>query len=138
MFNLWYRSFNHTPAYDNNLPQVDHIFPQSKLKVIKTLNSDTGRMVMKYDVSLRNQLANCMLLTREENGGGGKGDMLPEDWFQKRTLEEGPDYLKKHLIPDDPTLWKMDRFEDFIEARKKLIRERFKALIIPAVKVKLV
>jgi len=29
LFNLWYREFNYTPAYDNNLPQVDHIFPQS-------------------------------------------------------------------------------------------------------------
>ena len=48
LFNLWYREFNYTPAYDNNLPQVDHIFPQSKLKEIKIMNPETGRMVMKY------------------------------------------------------------------------------------------
>jgi hypothetical protein len=35
LFNLWYgehSDFNYTPAYDGNLPQVDHIFPQSLLK----------------------------------------------------------------------------------------------------------
>ena len=64
LFNLWYREFNYTPAYDNNLPQVDHIFPRSKLKEIKIVNPQTGRMVMKYRDVARNQLANCMLLTR--------------------------------------------------------------------------
>lgn len=32
LFNLWYRDFNQTPAYDNNLPQVDHIFPRGTPK----------------------------------------------------------------------------------------------------------
>lgn len=127
LFNLWYRSFNHTPAYENNLPQIDHIFPQSKLREIKVLNQETGRWVMKYRESARNQLANCMLLSREENGAGGKRDTLPEDWF----LEKDQDYLDMHLIPPDPALWKMDRFEDFIEERKKLIRKRFGSLIVP-------
>ena len=48
LFNLWYRDFNHTPAYANNLPQVDHIFPQSLLREQKMVNPETGRMVMKY------------------------------------------------------------------------------------------
>ena len=73
LFNLWYREFNYTPAYTNNLPQVDHIFPQSKLKEIKVVNPETGRKMMKYRIWDRNQLANCMLLTLEENGAGGKG-----------------------------------------------------------------
>jgi hypothetical protein len=68
-----------------------------------------------------------MLLSKEENGAGGKWDMLPEDWFAGKDQ----DYLDKHLIPSDPTLWKMDRFEDFVEARQKLIRERFAPLLVP-------
>ncbi|MBF4483171.1 DUF262 domain-containing protein [Dehalococcoides mccartyi] len=137
LFNVWYRSFNYTPAYLNNMPQIDHVFPQSILKDIKVLNPETNRMIMKYDASRRNQLANCMLLSREENGAGGKSDMPPEEWFPKRIAEEGPDYLKKHLIPPDEALWKIDRFEDFIVARRKLIQERFKSLIVPAVKAKI-
>jgi len=128
LFNLWYRSFTHTPAYENNLPQVDHIFPQSALKGIKVMNPETGRMVMRYDASIRNQLANCMLLRREENGAGGKSDILPEFWFADKDQA----YLNMHLIPLDPSLWRLDRFEDFIKARKELIRERFQPLIIPA------
>ncbi|MBI3684385.1 MAG: HNH endonuclease, partial [Acidobacteria bacterium] len=127
LFNLWYRDFNHTPAYDNNLPQVDHIFPQSALKRVKVENPKTGRKdVMKYRDAERNQLANCMLLSREENGAGGKGDTSPEDWFRDKS----EDYLQRHLIPDDPPLWRLERFEDFIAARKKLIRERFSYLLV--------
>ena len=127
LFNLWYRDFNHTPAYENNLPQIDHIFPQSALRDVRVMNPETGRMVMRYREAERNQLANCMLLTREENGAGGKSDTLPEDWFAEKDRA----YLDKHLIPADPSLWKLDRFDDFIAARQKLIRERFRYLLVP-------
>jgi hypothetical protein len=75
LFNIWYREFNYTPAYQNNLPQIDHIFPQSLLRRVKTINPNTGRMnMMRYHDAERNQLANCMLLTQAENGAGGKSD----------------------------------------------------------------
>ncbi len=131
LFNLWYRSFTHTPAYENNLPQVDHIFPQSALKGIRVVNPETGRWVMKYDASIRNQLANCMLLSREENGAGGKSDVLPEIWFADKER----DYLDMHMIPADPSLWKLDLFEEFVEARKTLIRKQFSSLIVPVATV---
>ena len=124
IFNLWY-SFDYTPAYVNNLPQVDHIFPQSLLRKVKSLNPKTGRMdLTKYWEPVRNQLANCMLLTQQENGAGGKGAAEPADWFKKKK-EEDLGYLEKHLIPNDPALWQLDRFDDFIEARKALIVEKF-------------
>ena len=127
LFNLWYRDFNHTPAYDNNLPQIDHIFPKSALRKIKAENPNTGRKnMMKYSSAQQNQLANCMLLSREENGAGGKSDTLPEEWFAKKDDV----YLNRHLIPNDSNLWKLDHFEDFIEARKKLIAYRFKELLV--------
>jgi len=127
LFNLWYRNFSYTPAYENNLPQVDHIFPQSALKRVKIENPHTGRKdLMKYRESDRNQLANCMLLSRGENGAGGKWSTLPEVWFS----DKDEDYLKMHLIPRDPPLWKLDRFEDFIVSRKALLREHFKDLLV--------
>lgn len=127
IFNLWYRQFNYTPAYDNSLPQIDHIFPQSALKQIKTVSPETGRLsIMKYKADVRDQLANCMLLTQEENGSGGKSDILPEDWFSDK--EES--YLEMHLIPKDKELWKIESFEDFIEERKKLIRNKFSYLLV--------
>jgi uncharacterized protein with ParB-like and HNH nuclease domain len=129
LFNLWYRNFNHTPAYDGNLPQVDHIFTQSALRKIKSENPKTGRKdLLKYRSGDRDQLANCMLLSREENGAGGKGDTLPEEWFADKDAA----YLERHLIPNDPALWKIDRFEDFIEARKQMIAAKFDWLLAPS------
>lgn len=126
LFNLWYRDFNHTPAYENNLPQIDHIFPQSVLEAIRDPNPETGkRNVMRYRKPVRDQLANCMLLTREENGAGGKGDTMPEVWFAGKSDA----YLERHLIPRDKKLWKLDHFDDFIAARKDLMREKFAQLL---------
>lgn len=126
ILNLWYPAFSHTPAYDNNLPQVDHVFPQSRLKAVKIASPETGRPVMKYRDDARNQLANCMLLTRAENGAGGKSDTAPADWFK----DKDDDYLSLHLIPKDKSLWSMDRFEDFIAERKNLIAAKFAWLIV--------
>ncbi len=125
LFNLWYRDFNHSPSYENNLPQVDHIFPQSVLRQVKEVNPASGRNVMKYQSHIRDQLANCMLLTREENGAGGKSDTLPKDWFANKDTA----YLDRHLIPRDPKLWEMDNFEEFIRTRKQLIADKFRWLI---------
>ena len=128
LFNLWYSSFNYTPAYENNLPQVDHIFPQSLLRKVKTINPSTGRLnVMRYRERDRNQLANCMLLTAAENGAGGKSDQTPEEWFVGARGEE--QYLSMHLIPADRTLWRLERFDDFVVERKKQIAEKFKWLV---------
>ena len=126
LFNLWYRQFNHTPAYDNNLPQIDHIFPQSALKKVKRQNPKTGVYnLLKYYDKERNDLANCMLLSKEENGAGGKSDKLPSEWFKDKS----DDYLEMHLIPKDPTLWEVDQYEAFLEARRELIREKMANLL---------
>ncbi|KFN37787.1 hypothetical protein KN63_08110 [Smithella sp. F21] len=126
LFNLWYRGFNYTPAFVGNLPQIDHVFPQSALKKVKAPNPNTGMMnIMKYREGDRNQLANCMLLTAAENGAGGKSDISPDEWFK----DKAPDYLDRHLIPTDPALWKIERFEDFITERRKLIKAKFDYLL---------
>lgn len=125
LFNIWYKDFNHTPAYEKNFPQIDHIFPRSVLRQVKVNNPETGRMLTRYNDAKINQLANCMLLTREENGAGGKGAILPEIWFGDKDEA----YLNKHLIPKDRSLLALDRFDDFIEARMLLIKERFNSLI---------
>jgi hypothetical protein len=125
LFNLWY-SFDYTPAYENNLPQVDHVFPQSMLRQVKTINPETGRMnLMRYKEGVRNQVANCMLLTREENGAGGKWDIPPDEWFKDKPSE----YFERHLIPKDRSLLTLDRYEDFIAARRQLILDKFKYLL---------
>ena len=124
-FNLWY-GFNYQPSLQNNQPQLDHIFPQSALKQIKLPNPETGKMnMMKYGWALRDQIANMMLLTAEENGAGCKTDQLPKDFFSDKKEE----YLDLHLIPKDKELWEIENFEQFVEARKVLIISKFEYLL---------
>lgn len=128
-FNLWYRDFDYSPALDANGPQVDHIFPQSLLKSVKDVNPETGaRNLLHYRSPQRDQIANCMLLTAEENGFANKCDTPPNEWFARsRFASDGAHakYLRMHLIPTDPALWELARYDDFIEARKALIQDKF-------------
>lgn len=129
IFNLWYRGFTYHPAFRGGLPQIDHIFPQSLLRTVKRANPDTGKLnMLKYYADERNQLANCMLLTADENGAGGKWDTPPETWFADKSDE----YLDLHLIPKDRALWTLENFEAFIEARKQLIAEKFASVLFGA------
>ncbi|NMG01754.1 DUF262 domain-containing protein [Azoarcus taiwanensis] len=128
-FNLWYRDFDYSPALDANGPQVDHIFPQSLLKTVKDINPESGkRNILHYRAEHRDQIANCMLLTADENGFSGKCDTPPAQWFDRSrfaTDEEHKRYLQMHLIPEDPALWALERYDDFIAARRALIKDKF-------------
>lgn len=126
IFNLLYKDFNYVPSYENNLPQIDHIFPQSLLRTVKDISPDTGRKsILKYKQFDRDQIANCMLLTAEENGAGGKSNIPPNKWFEGKNEE----YLDLHLIPKDSSLWNIDKYEEFIEERKKLLLSRLDYMI---------
>lgn len=132
-FNLWYLNFNYTPALDGNGPQIDHIFPQSLLKSVKDVNPESGkRNLLHYDQAQRDQIANCMLLTADENGFGGKCAQPPSTWFDRSRFvsdEEQASYFKLHLIPSDPDLWKLENYDQFVEARKLLIEAKFKHML---------
>lgn len=134
-FNLWYQDFNYAPALDANGPQVDHIFPQSLLKTVKVANPESGKLnILRYRQQHRDQIANCMLLTAEENGFNNKSGTPPDRWFDPSrfpTEEAHARYLRMHLIPSDPELWQLDNFEAFIEARKELIAEKFSRMLRP-------
>jgi hypothetical protein len=126
IFNLLYDNINYKPAFKGNSPQIDHIFPKSKLASIREnyTDPDTGksRTKVKYPPAVRNQIANCMLLAMTDNRPGldGKGTRMPEDWFADKSGA----YLELHSIPSDKELWKFENFEKFIEARKELLIEK--------------
>lgn len=134
LFNIWYKNFNYCPAFNGNIPSIDHVFPQSLLKTVKSKNPETGKMnCLRYHADVRDQLANCMLLTIKENGASGKKDTPPNKWFSSsnfKSPEEQQKYLDLHLIPKDSKLWELDNFEKFIEERKKLIKEKFSDMLI--------
>lgn len=125
IFSLLYKNINFEPAYEGNLPSVDHILPQSALKKNKVLSSETGRKVIKYKRWDRDQLANLMILSLTENRDE-KRVTLPEEWFKDKDDE----YLKIHLIPNNSQLLKLENYKKFIEERKKMIIERFKDMAL--------
>ena len=79
---------------------------------------------MKFRAAERDQLANCMLLSWEE--------MAPEERLTSRRQSglpaSRPPISEMHLIPKDKELWQSNMFEDFIEARKELLRDKFRRL----------
>lgn len=123
IFALWYQNINFKPAYKGNLPWVDHIFPQSKLRDVKEINPETGRKVMKYKQRDRDHIANLMLLSAEENRDEKK-DKSPEVWLREKDDE----YFEIHLIPKSSDLWKIENFEKFIDKRKNMIINKFKTM----------
>jgi hypothetical protein len=89
-----------------------HIFPREFLK-------DNGETRDDYI----NCLGNLTLISPGINSE--IGDEPPEDYLKR--FDE--DVLEKHFIPLNTKLWKLDRFEDFLDARLKLIAKEAASLM---------
>ena len=89
--------------------EVHHIFPKAQLYKARGYN------FRKPEV---NALANFCFLTKDTNLK--ISDRLPEEYFPEVEAAH-PGALASQWIPDDPALWTLDRFRDFLEARKALL-----------------
>jgi hypothetical protein len=89
-----------------NRPEVHHVFPKAQLY---------KRGYGKAEV---NALANFCFQTKETNLE--ISDRLPEEYFPVFEARH-PGALASQWIPDDPSLWRMERYRDFLEARKALL-----------------
>lgn len=86
--------------------EVHHIFPKAQL------------YKRKYTRPEVNALSNFCFLTKDTNLD--IRDSLPQDYFPEvEALHPGA--LASQWIPMDPALWKVERFRDFLEARKELL-----------------
>lgn len=95
----------------------DHIFASSLFKPKELMGTSRSPWM-----ELKDKLGNLCLLMASENIG--KQDMAVDDWLATRDS----DFLSRHLIPDDKSLWTFDRFGEFMQAREALIRARLKSL----------
>ena len=86
--------------------QVHHIFPKAVLY-------DAG-----YQRSQVNAVANFCFLTQETNLAIGK--QRPEEYFEYAE-SKNPGVLASQWIPQDPELWRIDRYPDFLAARRELL-----------------
>jgi hypothetical protein len=86
--------------------EVHHIFPKAQL------------YKRKYKRPEVNAVANYCFLTKDTNLD--ISDRLPEEYFLE-VEQAHPGALASQWIPADRELWKMERFRDFLEARKRLL-----------------
>ena len=74
-----------------------------------------------YDADKINTVANYQLLDYGINRGDKSNKEL-RDWINGLLNKE--DYLKRHLIPNNPDLWISDNYEQFLIERKQLIKAK--------------
>ena len=86
--------------------EVHHIFPKAQL------------YKRNYPRSEVNALANFCFLTKDTNLD--ITDRLPEEYFPQVEAAH-PGALASQWIPEDAALWRIERFRDFLEARKVLL-----------------
>lgn len=87
---------------------IDHLFPKEAFK----------KSVADHIREFRDNFENLALIRSDENSG--KKDRPLDEWLATRS----PEYLKRHFIPTDQSLWHIDQFEKFVIARRKLLRDR--------------
>lgn len=97
---------------------IDHIMPKSILQ--------------QYDYSWDkiNSIANYQLLDYSTNRGNKNASPFAAWLTNEENVSDKKQYLNMHLIPNNPSLWTEDKFEDFIDERSKLIINKIKDALI--------
>jgi uncharacterized protein with ParB-like and HNH nuclease domain len=100
---------------------VDHIMPKSILDSDSMVNTDGTK---KYNWVHINSIKNFQLLDYGTNRGAKNASPFMAWVNNPECVKDKAAYIQIHLIPEDEALWSEDRFEEFIEARAKLILQR--------------
>lgn len=97
-----------------NQLEVHHIFPKAQLYKNNFKRSEV------------NALANFCFLTKDTNID--ISDRIPEQYFPE--IEKAhPGALASQWIPNDPRLWKIENYLEFLEARKALLATEVNTLM---------
>lgn len=98
----------------------DHIFPYAVLK-------ERGYgMNNRLKYPLAQEIANRAILTQTANRS--KSCILAEDYLTEVKIKF-PKALALQCIPSDESLWKLDRFEDFLKARRIILASELNAFL---------
>ena len=103
----------------------DHIFPQDLFKMKKLESAGFSREKIISYTGLRDQIGNLQLLLSDENPK--KTNMPFEEWITTRDTN----FKRRHLIPDNPDLYKFENFDKFVIEREKLIKHRLEQFFGP-------
>ncbi|MDG3039794.1 GmrSD restriction endonuclease domain-containing protein [Roseicyclus marinus] len=94
--------------------EVHHIFPRARLYDANYARSEV------------NALANFCFLTKDTNLS--ISDRRPEDYLPEIEAAH-PGALRSQWIPDDPSLWRIENYRDFMDARKELLADAANACL---------
>ena len=94
------------------LLEWDHIFPYSILKEHGYNRNN------RHKYMLAQEITNRVILTQVANRR--KSNKLAENYLRK-VKEKYPQALKLQSIPMNEELWKLENFEEFLKARRKLL-----------------
>lgn len=100
--------------------ELDHIFPYSKLKA---LGYGMGNRV-KY--ALAQEFTNRAILTQVANRT--KSATHAADYLAE-VKTRFPKALELQCIPEDPELWKIENYEQFLEERRKMLAAHLNAFL---------
>lgn len=106
------RAITYDPQHNGLAVEVHHIFPRAWLK-----KNDLG------DHPEGDAMANFAFLSKWDNIKIGAGD--PAKYLAKAD----PAALAAQWIPNNPTLWTAERFEDFCAARRVLIADALNEML---------
>lgn len=96
---------------------IDHIMP-------KTILQAKG-----YNDNIINSVKNYQLIDFGTNRGVKNGKPF-KNWVNNPEYVTDKElYIKTHLIPEDESLWTEDKFDEFREARAKLIIDQIKQFV---------
>jgi hypothetical protein len=93
---------------------IDHLFAQEEFK---------KKAVPDHIKDLRDDFGNLALVIGNENSG--KKNRPLDEWLATRS----PEYLERHLIPEDGSLWRMENYERFLIERRKLLKARIQQVL---------
>jgi hypothetical protein len=105
---------------------LHHIFPFNFMvenRIAQEAFTKDGRAIVEYRRAV-NDIANLTFLSRESNIA--IGDDPPSEYL---ALETSRAIRKAHFIPEDSALWRPERFEDFLNARRALMAKAITRLL---------
>jgi len=111
--------FNGSPLYDNVGKSYSihnhHIFPTSLL-----YSKDKGGYDPKNHLHLIivNEIANRAVLTQKSNLSVSNQE---PSIYLKNVKDKYPKALSKQFVPDDEYFWEVERYEDFLVERRRLV-----------------
>ena len=90
---------------------IDHIMPYNLLE-------------SHFAVDAINSVKNFQLLDYGTNRGAKNGKPFLQWINNSNYVKDKPEYVKRHLIPSDETLWTEDKFIEFSTERGKLLMDK--------------